>query len=121
VGKLRRKKVGSRQVLILYQASLLAQGVESLLRKERGLDVVGLRLGSGPGGGHGEGLDPDVIILDTCDLGGRAGMTVLGLLQAHPRAKVICLNAEDDKLEVYRRHERVAARREELVEAIRSN
>ncbi len=31
------------------------------------------------------------------------------------------LNAEDGKLEVYRRHERVAARREELVEAIRSN
>src|SRR3990170_3999992 len=105
--------MGRQQVLILYQASLLAQGVESLLRKERGLDVVGLRLGSGPRGGYVEGLDPDVIILDTCDLGGRAGMTVLGLLQEHPRAKVICLNAEDDKLEVYRRHERVAARREE--------
>ncbi len=107
--------------MILYHASLLAQGIESLLRQEKGLDVTSLRLGNGRTESWGAGFEPDVIILDTCDLGGRAGISVLALLEEHPRAKIICMNAEDDKLEVFRKDQRIATRREELVAAIRSN
>lgn len=110
-----------RQVLILYRGSLLAQGVESLLRNEKGLDIASLQMDKEEKpAGYAVGLTPDVIILDTCDLGGQARLSVLGLLEEHPKAKVICLNPEDGKVEVYRKDQRVATRREELVEAIRS-
>ncbi|MDP2935219.1 MAG: hypothetical protein Q8O86_01875 [Dehalococcoidia bacterium] len=109
-----------RQVLILYRGSLLAQGIASLLRQEEGLEVVSLQVGKEGPAPCGAGLDPYAIILDSNDLGGQAGLSVLGLLQEHPRAKVICLSAVDDGLEIYRKYQRTATRREELVEVIRS-
>lgn len=118
---MRQEQMARRQVLILYQASLLAQGIESLLRKEKGLEVVGLQLGKRVAETQDANFEPDAIILDTCDLSGRAGISVLSLLHEHPKAKVICMNAEDNRLEVYRKDERIATRREELVDAIRSN
>lgn len=110
-----------RQVLILYRGSLLAQGIESLLRDEKGLEIASLRMAKGEEpGSYAFGLTPDVIILDTCDLGGQARVSILGLLEEHPRAKVICLNPEDGKVDVYRKDQRFATKREELVDAIRS-
>lgn len=118
---MRQEQVAQRQVLILYQGSLLAQGIESLLRQEKGLEVMSLQLGKGHLQPASVQYEPDAIILDTSDLGGRAGISVVALLQEHPGAKVICMNAEDDKVEVYRKDQRIATRREELVAAIRSN
>lgn len=110
-----------RQVLILYRGSLLAQGIERLLRSEKSLEIACLQVGKeDESGGYAVGLSPDVIILDTCDLGGQARLSVLGLLEQHPKAKVICLNPEDGRVEVYRKDQRIATKREDLVEAIRS-
>lgn len=110
-----------RQVLILYRKSLLAQGIGSLLQKVRGLEVESLQLGHGEApGGYSDGSNPDVIILDTCDLGSQARVSILRLLERHPRARIICLNPEDGRVEVFRKDQRVANRREELVQAIRS-
>ncbi len=110
-----------RQVLILYHGSLLAQGIESLLRKEKGLDIACVRVEKeAEDAGYAIGLAPDVIILDACDLKGQARLSILKLLEEHPRAKVICLNPEDGNVEVYYKDHRVATKREELVEAIRS-
>ncbi|MDP2726317.1 MAG: hypothetical protein Q8P59_02135, partial [Dehalococcoidia bacterium] len=72
-------RAASQQVLILYQGSLLAQGIESLLRKEKGLEVVSLQLGKGGSSLEEAGLDPDVIILDASELGSQAELSVLGL------------------------------------------
>lgn len=109
-----------RQVLILYRGSLLAEGIQSLLRNEKGLDVTSLRMAGETPAFFGSELTPDVIIVDTCDLRGPKSLLVIQLLREHPRAKVICLNAEDSKVEVYRKDERTASKREDLVEAIRS-
>lgn len=110
-----------RQVLILYRGSLLAQGIESLLRDEKGLEIASVQVGKEERpGGYAMGFTPDVIIVDASDLGGQTRVSILDLLREHPRAKIICLNPEDGKVEVYRKDQRVANRREELVEAIRS-
>lgn len=110
-----------RQVLILYRSSLLAQGVGNLLCKEKGLEIVSLQVSKDaiPGSYVVENA-PDVIILDICDLGAETRPTILGLLEKHPGARVICLNPEDGRVDVYRKDRRTATRREELVEAIRS-
>ena len=110
-----------QQVLILYRGSLLAQGIENLLRKERGLDIASLQMRKEESpGGFAVGVSPDVIIVDTCDLGSRARQAIVDLLEQNPKAKVVCLNPEDGRVEVYHKDQRIATKQEELVEAIRS-
>ncbi|MDO8691867.1 MAG: hypothetical protein Q7R39_17995 [Dehalococcoidia bacterium] len=110
-----------QQVLILYRGSLLAQGIESLLRKESAMDIASLRMRTeeSPGGFAVE-VTPDVIIVDTCDLGSRARQGILDLLEQHPKAKVVCVNPEDGRVEVYHKDQCIATKQEELVAAIRS-
>jgi hypothetical protein len=112
-------KIRRQQVLVIYRNSLLAQGIASLLQREKGLEVMVLNLAE-TGDTPPAPLTPEVIIVDANDPGAQQELSVLRLLRDNPTARVICLHPGDQVLEIYQRIQKMAAKREELIEAIQS-
>ncbi len=107
------------EILVLYRHSLLAEGVESLLKKEN-LTVVGMSL-----------EDPEaverlgclgreaVVLLDTSETNSHPSINVPQVLLQNPSAVVIVLNSQDNKVEIFRKEERSIAKLSDLVDIIR--
>ncbi|MDP2726699.1 MAG: hypothetical protein Q8P59_04075 [Dehalococcoidia bacterium] len=107
------------EILVLYRHSLLAEGVESLLKKED-LKVTGMNL-----------EDPEaiklvsclgrgaVVLLDTSETNAHPSINVPQVLLENPGAVVIVLNSQDNKVEIFRKEERAIARLSDLVDIIR--
>jgi len=107
-----------KRVFILSSHPLLSQGVESLLRQETGLDIVGRETDVDKAIGRIKELQPDVVIVDgsnpACDL----TPAVLRILREGVGAKVIGLNLQDNTMCIYRGEQRVVKEVKDLVEAI---
>ena len=103
-----------KRVLILSSHPLFGRGVESLLRKETRLDIVGWEADIDKAVERIRELQPDVVILDSGD----PTPEVLRILREGLGTKVIGLNLQDSTMCVYRGEQRVVKRIEDLVEAI---
>lgn len=99
---------------------LFSEGVESLLRGQAGLEVVGRETDAALAIHLIRKLKPDVVVLDTKDLASAPFLVVARLLQAEEGIKIIAMNLEDQTIRVYRGEQRKALCINDLVEAIES-
>ena len=83
------------QVLILYTNPLFAEGLASLLRRERALEVVGVVERKDITWKKAGSACPDVLILEGKDLAREAGSALVELLKCCDKARVISVNLED--------------------------
>jgi len=93
------------RVLVLYRGSLFAQGVESLLRGAREVEVFGFDLDHCDVRGLIETYRPGVIVLDANDERMRRMLTIPGLLDCVSDLKVVCLDVNNERASVYHKKE----------------
>lgn len=111
---------GSR-VFILYSHGLFARGVQSLLAREQGVEVVGVEKDERDALGHIRNLSPDVILLDSSAQRGENCPAIAEIFREAPGARVISLSLQENGVDIYDKHRIVACGPEELVQAIRRN
>ena len=85
------------QVLILYTNPLFAEGLASLLKRERALEVVGVVERKDITWKKAGSACPDVLILEGKDLAREAGSALVELLKCCAKARVISVNSEDQE------------------------
>ncbi len=115
----------STHVFILASRPLFAQGVESLLSNQPGIQVIGV-VSFPPGQGPLVDSDvlaqvreaaPDVVIIEAG--GGGQSLLVAQVLESVPGAKVVALTLEDNRIHTYYQQMKQGRRVEDLLEAIR--
>lgn len=107
------------EILVLYSHSLLAEGVESLLKKEA-LEVRGMDL-EDPGAIESvRCLGPqDIVLLDTSETFHHPSLNIPQVLLQNQHVVVIALNSQDNKVEIFRKEEKAIARLSDLVDIIK--
>ncbi len=113
-----QKEAGTmKRIFMLSSHPLFSQGVESLLRRETGLEIVGRETDVDKAIERIKELRPDVVVLDSADL--RDPMpVVMRIFREGVGTKVIGLNLKDNTMHVYRGEQRVVKEVQDLVEAI---
>ena len=81
---------------------MFSQGVESLLRQEPGVDIVGRETDVDKAIERIEELQPDVVIVDRADPAGGSMLVALRILREGVRSKVIGLNLQDKTIGIHR-------------------
>jgi DNA-binding NarL/FixJ family response regulator len=104
-----------KRVFILSSHPLFSQGVESLLRQEPGVEIVGRETDVDNAMERIKELQPDVVILDNGD----PTPEVMCILREGVGTKVIGLNLQDNTVCIYRGEQRVVKSIEDLIEAIK--
>lgn len=112
----RQSVMNLTRVFILGSQSLFAQGVQSLLSGQPGIEVVGSA--AGPDAlARAQALAPDVVIVEV--RGAEQSHSVPQVLEALPGIKVIGLSLEDNCIHTYYQQLKQGRRVEDLLEAIR--
>ena len=109
---------GSR-VFILYSHGLFARGVQSLLAREQGVEVVGVEKDDRGALRRIKDLSPDVILLDSSACRDEPCPAIAEIFQEAPGARVISISLQDNGVDIYDKHRITACGPEELVQAIR--
>jgi len=105
------------RVFILASQPLFAQGVQSLLSGQPGIEVVGVAI-VGPGTfAQVQAAAPDVVIIEAG--GEEQSRLVAQVLESIPGAKVVGLTLEDDRIHTYYQQMKRGRRVEDLLEAVR--
>jgi len=105
------------RVFILGSQPLFAQGVQSLLSGQPGIEVVGVAIARGEVFAQMQAVAPNVVIIEAG--GEEQGRLVARVLDSIPNAKVIGLTLEDNRIHIYYRQMKQGRRVEDLLEAIR--
>ena len=92
--------------------------IESLLRQEKGLDIVGRETDVDKALERIKELQPDVVIVDSGDLASEPMPAVMRILREGVGTRVIGLNLQDNTMCIYRGEQRVVKEVKDLVEAI---
>ncbi len=107
----------ARRILLLYQESLLAQGLTNLLQEQAGLDVSARKLNDSDAEGFVRQFAPDVVIIDREDFASHAAITIDQLLRAGPsHMKVVDVSSRSDLARVYEGHQVRLAEFDDLLE-----
>ena len=109
---------GSR-VFILYSHGLFARGVQSLLSREPGLEVVGVEKDDRRALGRIKVLSPDVILLDSSARRDESCPAIAEIFEEVPGARVISLSLQENGVDIYDKQRIMACGPAELVQAIR--
>ena len=107
-----------KRVIILLSHPLFGQGVESLLRRESGLEIVGRETDASRVIERIRELEPDVVIVDSADTACDPVPVVMRILSDRVGTRVVALNLQDNTMCVYRGEQRVVKEVQDLVEAI---
>jgi DNA-binding NarL/FixJ family response regulator len=107
-----------KRVFILSSHPLFSQGVESLLRQEAGLDIVGREADADKALERIKEIQPDVVILECAEPTRDPTLAVVRILRKEVGTKLIELNLQDNTVCIYRGEKRVVKSIEDLVEAI---
>jgi DNA-binding NarL/FixJ family response regulator len=107
-----------KQVFILSSHPLFGQGVESLLRQEARLEIVGQETDADKAIERIKELQPNVVILDCAEPGCDPAPAVMRILREGVETKVIGLNLQDNTMCIYRGEQRVVKDVKDLVQAI---
>ena len=111
----------ARRVLILYRDSLLAQGLESLLRQQKGLETSATQLEEANVEELVRQFAPDVIIVDRDELAEQTAITIGDLLAAGTGTKVIDVSIRNTTVRLYEGRELSEAGFQDLLAAIDSD
>lgn len=117
-GYMARPKPRLKRIFMIASQPLFSQGIESLLRGQAGLKIVGRETDAALAVHQIRKLKPDVVVLDTKDLASAPFLVVARLLQAESGIKIIAMNLENQKIRVYRGEQREAQCVDDLVKAI---
>jgi DNA-binding NarL/FixJ family response regulator len=96
---------------------MFSRGLESLLRENAQLDIVGQETDINHAFERIAELRPDVVILN----GDQPDLEVAHILKVSPDIKVIGLSLENNNLYIYRASQRVTRSVSDLLEAIEQN
>jgi len=107
-----------RRVFILSCHPLFGQGVESLLRQEARLEIVGQETDVDQAVERIKEIRPDVVILDCAEPARDPTLVVMRILREGLGTKVIGLNLQDNTLYIYRGEQRLVKEVKDLIEAI---
>ncbi len=110
-----------KRVFIVSSQSLFSQGVESLLRQEKGLDIVGRETDVDRAAERIREFRPDAVIVDSGDPADDPMPAVMRILREGVGTKVVGLNLQDNTICIYRGEQRVVKEVKDLVEAIEHN
>jgi hypothetical protein len=105
------------RVYILTAHPLFAESVETLLREQAGLDVLGVADDTPEAFAQAIEAAPDVVVVVAS--GGQQDRLVSRLFQDLPGIKVVGLNLDDNRIRIYYQQLKVGREVEDLVEAIR--
>jgi DNA-binding NarL/FixJ family response regulator len=107
------------RVFILYNHHLFARGVESLLSKEREVEVVGMERDQRQTLEKIRLLDPDVILVDSSTHPEASSITIPEIFQKAPNARVISLSLRENGIDIYDKQHVVASGPQDLLRVIR--
>ncbi len=107
----------SCRVFILTDHPLFAESVETLLREQPGLELVGAGEVSSADLSHVRSLSPDVVVVGVS--GEEQESVVSRLFREMPGIKVVGLNLDDNRIHIYYQQIKVGRQVEDLVDAIR--
>lgn len=105
------------RVFILTDHPLFAESVETLLRDQEGLQVVGASGADAQTFSRIREVLPDVVVVGASTE--RQRELVAYLLEELPGAKIVGLNLDDNRIRIYYHQHKVGRQVEDLVEAIR--
>ena len=106
------------RIYIVFHHALFAQGIRSLLRGRRAMQVVGMESDPAKALEAVGSLQPEVIIVEESDAGIQSP-TLTAILQRHPTGRVVALDLDHNFATVYDRHRVVTTQPTDLVRAIR--
>ncbi len=107
-----------KRVFMLSRQPLYSQGVENLLRREPGLEIVGRESDTARAIERIRELRPDVVFLDSKDLASSPSTVVAQILKEVPTIQVLVLNLENQAVQIYKSEERTAENLEDLLQVI---
>ena len=110
-----------KRVFMFSSHPLFGQGVESLLREEAGLEIVGRETDVDKAVERIRELRPDVVVMDSGDPAGDPTPAVMRILREGLGTKLVGLNLKDNTMCIYRGEQRAVKSIEDLVEAIEYN
>jgi DNA-binding NarL/FixJ family response regulator len=114
-----RQSEGAKvRVFLLSDQSLFRQGVENLLRRETGLEIVGCEADIGQALECVKELLPDVVIVNDADVSCDPTSAAWRILKEGVVPKIIGLNLQDNMMCIYRGEQREVKKVEDLVRAI---
>jgi hypothetical protein len=105
------------RVFILASQSLFAQGVQSLLSGQSGIEVIGFASADPGALARAQEASPDVVIIDAG--GDKQSHLAAEVLEAIPGVKVIGLSLEDNRIHTYYQQMKQGRSVEDLLETIR--
>ncbi|MCJ7548437.1 MAG: hypothetical protein MUQ30_02005 [Anaerolineae bacterium] len=94
------------RVFILSSESLFDLGLESLLRQEAVLEVVGHEADLDQALVRISELSPDVVVVNSADASCRPTAAMFRLMNGTPGTKIIKLNLQDNTVCIYREEQR---------------
>lgn len=106
------------RIFIVFHHALFAQGIRSLLRGRRAIQVIGMESDLAKALEAVGSLRPEVTIVEESDVGIQSP-TLAAILQRHPAGRVVALDLDHNFATVYDRHHVVTAQPADLVRAIR--
>ncbi len=106
------------RIYIVFHHALFAQGIRSLLRGRRALQVIGMESDPAKALEAVGSLQPEVVIVEESDAGIQSP-TLATILQRHPAGRVVALDLDHNFATVYDRHRVVTTQPADLVKAIR--
>jgi DNA-binding NarL/FixJ family response regulator len=101
-------------VFVISGHLMFAHGLESLLRQEAQLDIVGQESDISQAIERIKELQPDVVILDSDN----STLEIASILETRPGIKVISLSLQNNNLQVYQARQRVTTSVMDLLEVI---
>jgi DNA-binding NarL/FixJ family response regulator len=109
------------RVFMLSHLPLFSQGVEALLCREQGVEIVGRETDVEKAVERIKELEPDVVILDNDLQATDPAPIAVRILGEQTKTKVIGLSLQSNTIYIYRKEQRTAHRIEDLMEAIKNN
>ncbi|HSD50381.1 MAG TPA: hypothetical protein VLG48_03155 [Candidatus Methylomirabilis sp.] len=106
------------RIFIVFHHALFAQGIRSLLRGRRAIQVIGMESDPVKALEAVGSLCPEVTIVEESDAGVQSP-TLAAILQRHPAGRVVALDLDHNFATVYERHRVVTGQPADLVRAIR--
>ena len=111
-------KAAKCRIYIIFHHALFAQGIRSLLRGRRTIQIVGMESDQGKAMEAVRSLRPEVIIVEESDAGVQSP-SLEAILRRHPTGRVVALDLDHNYATVYDRHQVTTAQPADLINAIR--
>jgi chemotaxis response regulator CheB len=109
-----------KRIFIFSQHPLFSRGVETLLGKESGLELVGRETDVEQAIESIRRLEPDIVILDSDYAACNLDPFLIRVLQEHAGIKVVGLNLQNNQLCIFQEEHKMVQCVDDLLSAIRN-